>query len=123
MMNTKLLGSFGEAQTAEYLRRKGCTILAMNYRTRFGEIDIIAADRRYIRFVEVKLRKNARFAQAREFVTRSKQEKIVAAAQSWLQLRPTKLQPRFDVMEIYAPAGADVSRLEMNYIENAFELM
>jgi len=122
-MNTKLLGSFGEAQKAEFLRKNGCKILSMNYRTRFGEVDVIAADRRYIRFVEVKLRKSARFAQAREFVTRSKQEKIIAAAQSWLQLRPTTLQPRFDVMEIYAPAGADPDKLEMHYIENAFDLM
>ena len=122
-MNTKLLGSFGEAQTAEYLRKRGCTILGMNYRTRLGEIDVIAADGKYIRFVEVKLRKSARFAQGREFVTRSKQMKITAAAQSWLQIHPTSLQPRFDVMEIYAPAGTDVSKLEMNYIENAFELI
>jgi len=121
-MNTKLLGSFGEAQTAEYLRKCGCRILAMNYRTRFGEVDVIAADRRYLRFVEVKLRKNSRYGQAREFVTKSKQTKIISAAQSWLQLHPTKLQPRFDVMEIYAPDGADISTIELNYLENAFEL-
>lgn len=121
-MNTKLLGSFGEAQTAEYLRKKGFQIVAMNYRTRLGEIDVIAADRRFIVFVEVKLRKNARFAQAREFVTSSKQRRIIATAQEWLQLHETKLQPRFDVMEIYAPGGPDPAQLEFNHIENAFEL-
>lgn len=121
-MNTKLLGSFGEAQTAEYLRKRGCRILAMNYRTRFGEVDVIASDKRYIRFVEVKLRKSDRFAQAREFVTHSKQTKIIAAAQSWLQHHPTDMQPRFDVMEVYAPDGANAARIQLNYIENAFEL-
>ena len=121
-MNTKLLGSFGEAQTAEYLRKQGCRILAMNYRTRFGEVDVIAADKRYIRFVEVKLRKSDRFAQGREFVTRSKQTKIIAAAQAWLQLHPADLQPRFDVMEIYAPNGPDPATIRYNYVENAFEL-
>lgn len=122
-MNTKLLGSFGEAQTVEYLRKCGCHILAMNYRTRFGEVDVIAADRRFLRFVEVKLRKNGRHGQPREFVTRSKQAKIIAAAQSWLQMHPTRLQPRFDVMEIYAPNGADAATIELNYLENAFELI
>lgn len=122
-MNTKLLGSFGEARSAEYLRQKGYRIVAMNYRTRLGEIDLIAADRQYIVFVEVKLRKSARFAQAREFVTRSKQARIIAAAQDWLQRYETDLQPRFDVMEVYAPNGADVTQLQFNHIENAFELI
>ena len=61
-----LLGRYGEALAAEFLRKKGCRILAMNYRTRLGELDVIAADRRYVIFAEVKLRKNAAFAEARE---------------------------------------------------------
>ena len=95
----------------------------MNYRTRFGEVDVIASDRHYLRFVEVKLRKNSRYGHAREFVTPAKQAKIIAAAQSWLQIHPTKLQPRFDVMEIYAPNGADLDSLTFHYLENAFELI
>mgnify|MGYP000133353102 FL=1 len=61
-----LLGPWGEAAAAAYLRKKGFRIEAMNYRTRLGEIDIIAADRRYLIFCEVKLRKSADFAAARE---------------------------------------------------------
>ena len=64
-MNTKLVGAMGEAAAAEYLRRKNYKIVAMN-RTRYGEIDIIAADRKHLLFVEVKLRRNKRFAEARE---------------------------------------------------------
>ena len=45
-----LLGPWGEAAAAAYLRKKGFRIEAMNYRTRLGEIDIIAADRRYLIF-------------------------------------------------------------------------
>lgn len=71
-----LLGRYGEALAAEYLRKKGCRILAMNYRTRLGELDVIAADRRYVIFAEVKLRKNAAFAEAREFVTFAKRQKL-----------------------------------------------
>ena len=55
-----LLGPWGEAAAAAYLRKKGFRIEAMNYRTRLGEIDIIAADRRYLIFCEVKLRKSPR---------------------------------------------------------------
>ena len=121
MMDPRLLGRFGEAEAAEYLRRKGWDIVGMNYRTRLGEVDLIARNRRFVVFVEVKLRRDDRFAQAREFVTRPKQRRIAAAAQEWLQRNPTGLQPRFDVVEIYAPAGADASRLPFHHVENAFE--
>ena len=118
--NTKLLGRWGEEQTAAYLRRRGWKIIGLNYSTRFGEIDVIAENRRYMAFVEVKLRKSSTFAEAREFVTASKQEKIRMAAMQWLSANPTKKQPRFDVAEIYAPAGMDTPAPEIEYYENAF---
>ena len=118
--NTKLLGRWGEEQTAAYLRRRGWKIIGLNYSTRFGEIDVIAENRCYVAFVEVKLRKSSTFAEAREFVTASKQEKIRMAAMQWLSANPTKKQPRFDVAEIYAPAGMDTPAPEIEYYENAF---
>ena len=57
-MASDLLGRWGEGIAAEYLRRKRYTIAAANYRCRFGEIDLIAENRKYLIFVEVKLRKN-----------------------------------------------------------------
>ena len=108
-----LLGRYGEALAAEYLRKKGCRILAMNYRTRLGELDVIAADRRYVIFAEVKLRKNAAFAE---------RQKLAAAAEEWLQKNPQKLQPRFDVIEIYAPDGVDTIKPDIRHWENAFTL-
>ena len=71
MRTRDLSGPWGEALAAEYLRKKGWRIEAMNYRTRLGEIDIIAADRRYLIFCEVKLRKSADFAAARELSLRA----------------------------------------------------
>lgn len=59
----------------------------------------------FLCFVEVKLRKDGRVAQAREFVDRRKQEKLRTTAQLYLAEHPTQLQPRFDVVEIYAPQG------------------
>ena len=71
MRTRDLTGPWGEALAAEYLRKKHYRIEAMNYRTRLGEIDIIAADRRYLIFCEVKLRKSADFAAARELGLRA----------------------------------------------------
>lgn len=116
-----LLGPWGEAQAADYLRRKGYTLVAANYRCRFGEIDLIVRNRRYLVFVEVKLRKSAGFAQAREFVDFRKQQRIRATASMYLSRYPTSLQPRFDVIEIYAPQGIETKKLTINHLEDAFE--
>lgn len=116
-----LLGPWGEAQAAEYLRRKGYSPVAANYRCRFGEIDLIVKNRRYLVFVEVKLRKSAGFAQAREFVDFRKQQRIRATASMYLSRYPTSLQPRFDVIEIYAPQGMETRKLTINHLEDAFE--
>ena len=98
-MNTKKeLGDWGEDWAALYLRLHGYSILERNYRCRQGEIDIIARRRGIVAFVEVKLRKNADFGEAREFVTFSKQRRVVSAAEFWLMKNPCELQPRFDVI-------------------------
>jgi len=117
---SRLLGRWGEALAAEYLRKKGFRILEAGWRCRFGEIDLIAADRKYLCFVEVKLRKSAAFGGAGEFVDRRKQEKLRATAELYLSQSPTKLQPRFDVIEIYAPQGMDTLKPDIRQIPNAF---
>ena len=61
MNKDDLLGAWGETLAAQYLRKKWYRIVAANYRCRFGEIDLIAKNRRYLVFVEVKLRKNEYF--------------------------------------------------------------
>ena len=116
-----LAGRWGEVQVAQWLRQHHYRLLASNWRCRFGEIDLIATDGKYICFTEVKLRKNADFAQAREFVNRSKQQRIRTTAQLYLAQHPTDLQPRFDVAEVYAPQGEQTLRPEIIHLENAFE--
>ena len=120
MRTRDLLGPWGEALAAEYLRKKGCRIEAMNYRTRLGEIDIIAANRRYLIFCEVKLRKTADFAAAREFVDVRKQQRLRSTALVYLSQHETNLQPRFDVIEIYAPNGTATKKPQINHMEDAF---
>ena len=119
-MEKRELGRFGEERAARYLRLRGYRILETNYACRLGEIDLIAKKGGYIVFVEVKLRKSADFAAAREFVTAAKQQRIRSTAALWLSQNETALQPRFDVVEIYAPQGAE-GRITINHIENAFE--
>ncbi len=118
-MTTSLLGKWGEAKAAEYLRKKGFVIISANYRSRFGEIDLIAENKATIVFVEVKLRKNSNFANAYEFVTPTKQKKIRKTAEMWLSENRTEKNLRFDVVEIYAPDGVS-GKYTINQIENAF---
>lgn len=118
--DARLLGKWGERLTAETLRKKGWRILETNYRCRMGEIDLIAEKGGYLAFVEVKLRKNDRFGRAGEAVTSEKQRKLRAAAELYLMENPTKLQPRFDVAEIYAPQGMNTAKPHISFIENAF---
>lgn len=120
MNDAKQIGRFGEAAAGEYLRKKGYELLGLNYRTRFGEIDIIASKGGIVAFAEVKTRRSADFAQAREFVTPAKQRRLIAAAQAWLQSGQCALQPRFDVIEVYAPDGTRTARPEIRHWENVF---
>ena len=117
-MNTKLIGSWGEAAAADYLAKCGFKILARGYRTRFGEIDLIASNAKYVLFVEVKTRRNASFARAMEYVDKNKQRRLAATASQWLSENRTDLQPRFDVIEVYY--GANMNAPAVNHIENAF---
>ena len=114
------LGLWGEEQAARHLKWRGYRILATRYRCREGEIDLVAARGGYLCFVEVKLRKNADLAQAREFVTPAKQRKVRTAALHYLMEHPTDRQPRIDVVEVYAPDGEKTRRPEIRHWENAF---
>lgn len=121
MGKNNLSGAWGESIAAQYLKEKHYKIISTGYRCRFGEIDLIAADRKYLLFVEVKLRKSDSFAQGREFVDIHKQSRLRTTASLYLSANPTRLQPRFDVIEIYAPNGVQTIDPVINHIEDAFE--
>ena len=74
MGKNNLSGAWGEALAAIYLQKKRYKVVATNFRCRFGEIDLVVSNRKYLVFVEVKLRKTDKFAGAAEFVDRRKQE-------------------------------------------------
>ena len=115
-----LVGAWGEAIAADYLRKKNYNILATNYRCRYGEIDLIVTNNNYIVFVEVKLRKSDKFAEACEFVDIHKQQRLRTTAELYLSQNETHLQPRFDVIEIYAVNGLKTKKPEIHHLEDAF---
>lgn len=118
--DSRLLGQWGEAQAAEYLRRHRYQILACNWRCRFGEIDIIAKDKDILCFVEVKMRRSDRYGRAAEYVDARKQQKLKLAAQAYLQQNPVDTLVRFDVIEVYAPEGRMDLSPQIFHWTNAF---
>ena len=121
MGQNNINGAWGEAVAADFLRKRHYHILAAGYRSRFGEIDLIACNKEFLVFVEVKLRKSDRFAEAREFVDFRKQNRLRTTASIYLSENPTQLQPRFDVIEIYAPQGTATPAPEIYHLEDAFQ--
>lgn len=122
MDERKQRGNRGEAAVSAYLRRNRYTILEKQFRCRRGEIDLIArSPDGVLCFVEVKTRKNAEFAEAREFVTPAKQQRLRAAAQYYLvRYEDPDTLCRFDVAEVYMSDGF-FKRLRINYLPRAFD--
>ena len=114
-------GAIGETIAARFLRDKKYVILAANYRCRFGEIDIIAADRSYIAFVEVKTRRADALYTPREAVTAAKQRRILQTAAMYLSSNPIERQPRFDVIEVVTAIDNPMHVVELNHIMGAYE--
>lgn len=101
-MNNRAFGSIGEKLASEYLKKNGFTILERNFRAgRFGEIDIIATEREYICFIEVKTRTSSLFGTPAEAVGYAKREKLRQLA--WIYLKQENLKDRnmrFDIIEV-----------------------
>ena len=119
MGRNNLTGAWGEALAAEYLRKKRFQIVAAGYRSRFGEIDLVAKDRKgMLCFVEVKLRSNLSHGLPREFVDQRKQEKLRMTAAAYMSHYELDIPARFDVAEVYADERGNIQKIE--YLENAF---
>lgn len=119
-----ITGSKAERAAAEFLRKKHYKLVDYNYRTRFGEIDLILIKRekfkdKYIVFAEVKMRNEDSIAQPKEFVDSSKQQKIIMAATEYLTKNKCELQPRFDVIEVICKEDKIIS---IKHLENAFTI-
>lgn len=113
--NKRETGSAYERLAADFLEKRGCRILKMNYRNRFGEIDLVGKDGDDLVFFEVKERRTGQAGSAAEAVTLSKQKKICAVSDTYRFMENVSpdTQVRYDVIAI------DGNKI--NWIKNAFE--
>ena len=114
----KNLGRLGETAAITFLQAKGFTILETNYRTKSAEIDIIAKDKNFLCFIEVKTRRSLKKGLPKESVNCSKQKKIITGATFYLkEKKQMNSRIRFDVIEVLEKKG----RFDINLFNNAFQ--
>ena len=112
-------GKKSERLAADFLKRTGYRILETNYRSKLGEIDIIAKEKDTLVFVEVKARNTSRFGSPKAAVTPAKQRKISMVALDYLKRSgQTEASARFDVVAIDTASG----KIDIEVIKNAFAL-
>jgi len=119
-MNSKIaVGKIGESLAADYLQNCGHQIYKRNYRTRFGEVDLVTKQVDRLVFVEVKTRRSERYGLPQAAVTPKKQQQISAVAAHYLQVNQLFDQPcRFDVVAIRL--NWQNRLIDLQHIENAF---
>lgn len=113
------LGAYGEEAALGFLKQKGYRVLSRNYKSRFGEIDIIAQDKDTICFVEVKTRSSDKFGLPQEALSGFKQRQIAKAALNFL--KENKLldkKARFDVVSVICQGDSP----KIDLVCDAFEL-
>ena len=118
MRQSNEAGKNGEKIAADYLLKKGYRIVSRNFRSKRGEIDLIATTGNYLVFVEVKERAANAMVSQLEAVTSAKRARIIRAAQYYLMRYPSHLQPRFDVIAIEHRLDGVYA---VTHLENAFE--
>jgi len=107
-------GELAEQRAAEHLRGAGLRLLERNYRCRQGEIDLIMRDGDTVVFVEVRERRNGRFGSGADSIDFRKRQRLISAAQHYLQRQPRVPPCRFDVVSI---DGND----DLTWITGAFD--
>ncbi len=124
---TKQIGDFGEDAAARYLKKNGYKIIERNYRASHNEIDIIAEDKSFIVFTEVKSRtadesSPSRFGRPARAVDYDKKRHTLSAARTYLHSNPTDKQVRMDVIEVYLEKAANGkhSVSDIIHIRNAY---
>ncbi len=111
-MHNRKLGLKGERSARRFLKRKGYKILEKNFKSPFGEVDVIARRGEVIAFIEVKTRLTDSFGSPSQAVTPERQKRYFNAARYYFAGRQIDFVVRFDIIEVF--------RGEINHIENAF---
>lgn len=115
-------GRLGEEYAVGLLRERGYRLLASNFRTRQGEIDIIAENGEYVVFVEVKTRRTGALSPGYQAVSKTKQKRILSVAEEFLNRFSVNLQPRFDVICLETACQPEFLVVFAEYYENAFTM-
>ena len=120
----RIVGNFGERAAAKHLKKNGYKILKMNYTAVDNEIDIIAENRAYTVFIEVKTR-SENYDKTKEprpacAVTEKKQRGIIDAARYYIARNKNEKRIRFDIIEVIVDSASKSKVLELKHLENAF---
>jgi len=116
MNDKKSKGDFGEETACKYIKKNGYKILGKNFRTKFGEIDIIGIDNDTICFIEVKARSSSDYGSPEQFVTKRKQERLWKTASIYINKNTLEFgNYRFDVISV------DLENEEIEIFKNAFQ--
>ncbi len=119
MINTREIGAYGENIAMEYLLNKGYKLISKNFRSQFGEIDIIAKEKDLICFIEVKSRYNTNFGFPAQAISKNKQKRIKKTSLLFINKEKLfNLNIRYDVIEILLNYNDD--SYIINHLENAF---
>ena len=117
IIRTGILGNRAEKLAKQFLKKNGLKLLEKNYRSRFGEIDIVMQHKDYIVFVVVRHRKSNTFGGALESVDKHKQKKLRNTAELYLTQHKRNDNPcRFDIICV----NGDINNPEVDWIQNAF---
>lgn len=109
-------GAQAEQLAAQYLQRQGLKLVVQNYRSRFGEIDLIMQDGATVVFIEVRLRRNTCFGGAAASIDARKQKRIISTAQQYLASLARVPPCRFDAVLLDDAQGGN-----MQWLKNAFD--
>ena len=112
-VHKKVLGKKGEQLAEKYLKKAGCKLVELNYRTPFGEADLIVSDGDDLVFVEVKTRSGDKYGTPSEGVTKEKQARYYKIAAYYGLQTGEEPNARFDIVEVY-----DGKKIE--WLKNAF---
>lgn len=113
------IGNKGEELAVKFLRQKGYLIVERNFKTKFGEIDIIAKDNNTIVFVEVKARTNTHFGYPFEAVNEKKRIKLKNLALIFMKKYNKEFPIRFDIVSILFMSDGNK---KIEHIKDAFEV-
>ncbi len=122
MSFTAEIGRIGEQMVANYLKKQGYVILCQNFRSSFGEIDIVAESQKLLLFVEVKTRSKDSLMDPADAVDSAKQSKIARTASIFLERAYLATPHRFDIAEVtYRKDGEGEYHFSLHYIKDAFK--